>query len=79
MYIYIFFELSCIFVYKYMATYTHTVPLNYNFTITRVITRGIMRTLTCIPVTCLRGPRLLIAWNAYVLWYTRVEVSTCVE
>ena len=56
-----------------------TVPLNYNFTITRVITRGITRTLTCIPVTCLRGPRLLIAWNAHVSWYTRVEVSTRVE
>ena len=56
-----------------------TVPLNYNFTITRVITRGITRTITCIPVTCLRGPRLLIAWNVHVSWYTRVEVSTRVE
>ena len=59
--------------------WTTTVSLNYNFTITRVIMRGITRTLTCIPVTCLRGPRLLIAWNAHVSWYTRVEVSTCVQ
>ena len=30
-------------------------------------------TLTCIPVTCPRGPRLLIACNAQMSWYTRVE------
>ena len=48
--------------------YIHTVLLNYNFIFTRVITRGTTRILHCIPVTCLRRPRLLIACNVHVSW-----------
>ena len=48
------------------------VPLNYNFIFTCVISHGTTRILQCIPVTCLRGPRLLVACNVHVSWkYTR--------
>jgi len=44
----------------------YTVPLNYNFIFTRVYTRGTTRKLQCLPVTCLRGTRFLVACNAHV-------------
>ena len=44
--------------------YVHTVLLNYNFIFTRVDSRNNMINLN--PVTCLHGPRLLVAWNIHV-------------
>ena len=43
----------------------YTVPLNYNFIFTRVYTRGTTTNLHPLPVTCLRGPRFLVAWNIH--------------
>ena len=64
-----------------------TVMFNFNFIFTRMYMRGTMKLLHCIPITCLRGPRLLIACNMHVscnlhMWkytheYTRG--STCVH
>ena len=45
-----------------------TVPLNCNFIFTRVITRGTTAILQCIPVACLRGPRLVVSCNVHVSW-----------
>ena len=42
-----------------------TVPLNYNFISTRMYTRGTTTNLHPLPVTCLRGPRFLVAWNIH--------------
>ena len=54
------------------------VPVNYNFIFTSVILRGTTRILHCIPVTCLRGPHLLIACNVHVSW-KYMRGSTCME
>ena len=43
------------------------IPLNYDFIFPCVSTRGVMRNLQCIPVTCLRGPCFLMAWNIHML------------
>ena len=48
--------------------YIHTVPLNCNFIFTCVITRGTTAILQCIPVACLRGPRLVVSCNVHVSW-----------
>ena len=48
--------------------YVRTVPLNCNFIFTRVITRGTTAILQCIPVACLRGPRLVVSCNVHVSW-----------
>ena len=48
-------------------TYVLTVLLNYNFIFTHMSTLGAMRKLQYIPITCLRGPRFLVAWNIHVL------------
>ena len=48
--------------------WTNTVPLNCNFIFTRVITRGTTAILQCIPVACLRGPRLVVSCNVHVSW-----------
>ena len=59
-----------------------TVLLNCNFIFPRMILRGTTAILQCIPITCLRGPRLLVSCNVHVLWkYMRgntrlVEVNT---
>ena len=50
---------------KYKNQLLHTVPLNYNFISTRVYTRGTTTNLHPLPVTCLRGPRFLVAWNIH--------------
>jgi len=62
---------------------TVTVLLNYNFIFTCVYTRGTTRKLQCLPVTCLRGPRFLVACNAHVTCgntcgtkFTRMEQSS---
>ena len=39
---------------------------NYNFIITCLATRGAMRNLQCMLVTCLHGPYFLMAWNIQV-------------
>ena len=44
------------------------VPLNCNFIFTRVITHGTTAILQCIPVACLRGPRLVVSCNVHVSW-----------
>ena len=49
-----------------------TVPLNCNFIFPRVILHGTTAILQCIPITCLRRPRLLVSCNVHVSWkYTR--------
>ena len=50
------------------CTYVCTVPLNCNFIFTRVITCGTTAILQCIPVACLRGPRLVVSCNVHVSW-----------
>ena len=51
-----------------------TVPFNYNFIFTCVNTRGITRNVHSIPVTCLRGPRFLVACVVYfITGTTRVK------
>ena len=51
-----------------------TVPFNYNFIFTRVNTRGTTRNIHSIPVTCLRGPRFLVACVVYfITGTTRVK------
>ena len=55
-------------------TYIATVPFNYNFIFTRVNTRGTTRNIHSIPVTCLRGPRFLVACVVYfITGTTRVK------
>ena len=55
-------------------TYVRTVPFNYNFIFTRVNTRGTTRNVHSIPVTCLRGPRFLVACVVYfITGTTRVK------
>ena len=73
MYILIIVECYCImyiYVCTYMCTHGHmyisTVQFNYNFIFTRMYTRGTTRKLHCIPVTCFRGPRFLVACNMHV-------------
>ena len=52
----------------------YTVPFNYNFIFTRVNTRGTTRNVHSIPVTCLRGPRFLVACVVYfITGTTRVK------
>ena len=46
----------------------NTVPLNCNFIFPRVILRGTTTILQCIPITCLRGPRLLVSCNVHISW-----------
>ena len=51
-----------------VRVYLHTIPLNCNFTFTCVILCGITTILQCIPVICLRGPRLLVSCNVHGSW-----------
>ena len=66
-----------------MSPPMHTVLLNCNFIFPCVILRGTTTILHCIPVTCLRGPRLFMSCNVHVSWkYTHgstclVKVHTC--
>ena len=41
------------------------VPFNYNFTVPRVSMHGATRNLQFIPITCLRGPCFVVAWNIH--------------
>ena len=44
----------------------YTVQFKYNFIFTRVYMHGTTIKLHCIPITCLRGPRFLLACNMHV-------------
>ena len=58
----------CICLYIEFIEYLATVPLNCNFIFTCVIMRGTTAILQCIPIACLRGPRLVVSCNVHVSW-----------
>ena len=56
-----------------------TVPLNFNFILPCLISRGTTTILQCIPVTCLHGPHLLMSCNIHILWKYTHESTHLVE
>ena len=65
---YPYIRLAVLQVTLLVRVYLHTILLNCNFTFTCVILRGITTILQCIPVMCLRGPRLLVSCNVHGSW-----------
>ena len=65
---YPYIRLAILQVTLLVRVYLYTIPLNCNFTFTCVILRGITTILQCIPVMCLRGPRLLVSCNVHGSW-----------
>ena len=65
---YPYIRLAILQVTLLVRVYSHTIPLKCNFTFTCVILHGITTILQCIPVMCLRGPRLLVSCNVHGSW-----------
>ena len=73
---------TCIGANSYRLVDYNYIPTYGNAHFPCIITRGTMQILYCIPITCLCGTCLLLAWNVHVLWNVHVSwkythVSTC--